>query len=109
MRFVTGVDDRSFEGCLKSDFLFEEIGSLTDLERNDVGRETDFTSDLSCTAVDLTGHKMRCDFSDDSTEGKASVNEIILMTSIRVPFAVGVVLVDNNRLTIGQKSIGRAH
>ncbi|CAB4561533.1 unannotated protein [freshwater metagenome] len=98
---VSRIDDWSLQRRFETDLFLEKISTLTDLEGYELGREPKLTSDFPCTTENLSGDEMRCDLRNDSSEGQVSIDEVVLVTSVRVPFPIRVVLVRNDRLALG--------
>ena len=57
---------------------------------------------LARAGVDLAGHEVGHDVVDDPPEGHRPVHEVVLVGAVGVALAVGVVLVDRDRLARGQ-------
>ncbi|MEY3389443.1 MAG: hypothetical protein RLZ74_1049, partial [Actinomycetota bacterium] len=110
MRLVASVDDGTFESGFQSDFLFEEVRSLTelirDVTRNGAGR---FAADLSRSGEHLSRDKMRSDLGDQSSEWHRSVDEKVFVTAVTVALSIAVVLVDDDFATVGQHRPGACH
>ena len=106
---VSCIDDWSLQGRFETNLFFEEVCTLTDLKRYEIRGETEFASDFPGPTEDLAGDEVRGDFRNDSSKGKVTINEVVLVTSVRVPFPIRVVLVRNNRLTFGLDRVGSPH
>ena len=106
---VSCIDDWSLQGRFETNLFFEEVCTLTDLKRYEIRGETEFASDFPGPTEDLAGDEVRGDFRNDSSKGKVTINEVVLVTSVRVPFPIRVVRVRNNRLTLGQERVGSPH
>ena len=62
MRFVSRVHDRALESGLQTNLFLEEVGSLTDLERDVTGNRTGrLAPHLACTGKYLTCNEVWCD------------------------------------------------
>ena len=110
VRLVAGVDDGTLQGRLEPDLLLEELGSLRQLE-GDVapGVTRRLASHLPRPGEDLTGDEVRCHQMGDAGKGHGAVHEVVLVGAVRVALAVGVVLVDDDRLALGEGPAHRRH
>ena len=99
MGFVTGVDDRALERRLESDDLFEEFGARTELEER-ITFESRFGlgADLAGADDDLARDEVRHHGANDVIELDAATYQIVLVGAVGVALAVGVVLVERDRL-----------
>ena len=65
--------------------------------------------DLSGPGEDLAGDEVRRDEMGDPGEGNGAVHEVVLVGAVGVALAVGVVLVDDDGLALGQRPAHRRH
>src|SRR5208282_5448489 len=109
MWFVARVDYRALQRRLESHLLLEEVGPLTELEDGSVTPMGNLFADLAGAGVDLTRDEVRRQRVDDPGERHCTVDEVVLMATVRVSLAVGVVLVDHDLLTGREQMAGRFH
>ena len=104
VRLVTGIDDGALHHRVEAHFGFEEIRPLRDLVGHRLGAV--FGSDLAGAAVDLARHQERHQVLRQQLEGRAAVQEVILVVAVAAAFAVAVVLVDDDRVAVRQERVG---
>ena len=110
MRFVPSVDDGSFQGGLQAHRLLEEVGPLGQLICNVTSiPEGQFAAHLSRSGKYLSGHKVGSGVLNDSTERSRPIHQIVLVASVTVALAVGIVLIDDQLLTLWKHLVGRFH
>ena len=107
---VSGVHQRSLQRGFQAHLFLEELGPLRDLEvhRPAVVRRR-LRPHLARAAVELAGDEMGDDRLDDAGEGRGPVHEVVLVTTVGIPLAVGVVLVDDQTATVLHGAVGRLH
>ena len=77
---VSCINDWSLQGRFETNLFFEEVCTLTDLKRYEIRGETEFASDFPGPTEDLAGDEVRGDFRNDSSKGKVTINEVVLVT-----------------------------
>ena len=96
VRLVACVHYGPLQGGLKSHLLLEEVRPLADLERDvEPIPERQFASHLPGPGEDLASHEVGSGMLDDPTERRRSIHQVVLVTAVTVPLAIGVVLVDD--------------
>ena len=101
VRLVPGVDDRPLQRRLEADLLLEKVRPLAELEGG--GAVAGFlTTDLARARVGRSRPRDEVcgEVSRDSPERHGAVDEVVLMAAVGVAFAVGVVLVNDDRLAV---------
>jgi hypothetical protein len=107
---VACVDDRPLEGGLQADLLLEEVRPLGELEGHvDAARGRRLAAHLARPAVQLAGDEVGHDVLHDPAERRLAVHQVVLVRPVGVALAVGVVLVDGDRLAGRQEAGGRVH
>ena len=110
VRFVSSVDDGSFQGGFQAHLLLEEVGPLGHLIYNVASiPEGQFAAHLSRSGKYLSGHEVGSGVLNDSAERGRPIHQIVLVTPVTVPLAVGIVLVDNQFLALWKHLVGRLH
>ena len=90
MRLVARVDDRTVEGGLQSDFVFDEVGSLGHLEAGNLALLP--ASDAAGPANDGTRHHEGRETSDDRIEVRDTRHLVVLVGAVGGTLTVRVVL-----------------
>ena len=96
VRLVAGVDDRPLQRRLQADLDLEEVRPLGQLEA--LGAALGADADPPGAGEDLPGHEERDQAADDVDERRLPVHQVVLVRAVRGALAVGVVLVELDRL-----------
>ncbi len=96
-----------FKRRLEPDLFLEEVGALADLVVDRVGAV--LGADLARAGEHLPRHEPRNEVAHQHRERHVAVDEVVLVTAVRVALAVAVVLVDDDLLARGQQPAGRVH
>ena len=95
VRLVARVDDGPLQRGLQAHLGLEEVGSLGQLVADAAAlRPRALGPNLPRAGEHLAAHEERRQVTDDAGERCGPVHQVVLVAAVRVPLAVGVVLVD---------------
>ena len=95
VRLVAGVDDRPVQRGLQAHLGLEEVRPLADLEAGLLAGLAD--ADAPRAGDHLAGDQVRGELGDDPVEGRAALQQVVLVGAVGGALAVGVVLVEPDR------------
>ncbi len=95
VRLVPGVDDRALERGLQPHLDLEEVGPLGELEA--LGAPVGAQPDPAGAGEHLPGHEERDQPADDLDERGPTIHQVVLVRTVGLALAVGVVLVQLDR------------